>query len=122
MLGLLACLCTGVKDRSSLPTLSLKTSSLAIAAGFRKETVARCIISDTLSCKKDPDLSTPIINHACSEFLNASHAYAGDAQLTEPREGGHVLTKLQLLNSSNVEDVTALALGFVAFAAADGNG
>jgi hypothetical protein len=42
--------------------------------------------------------------------------------LTEPRKGGHVLTDLQLSDSGNVEDVTALALGFVAFAASDGNG
>ena len=30
--------------------------------------------------------------------------------------------ELQLSNSGNVEDVTSLALGFVAFAASDGNG
>jgi len=42
--------------------------------------------------------------------------------LMEPSEGGRVLTELQLSNSGNVEDLTALALSCVAFAASDGNG
>ena len=58
----------------------------AIATGFRKgDGVTRLTISDTRSWLEDPDRSTTIIDHAlhtdvCSEFLHASHAYAGDDQ------------------------------------------
>jgi hypothetical protein len=42
--------------------------------------------------------------------------------LLEPSEGECMLAELQLSNSGNVEDLTALALSCVAFAAADRNG